>query len=41
MGVNPDRAANRAALRNPAALDYFIDYAKNQCDFARDEGGEA
>jgi acetoacetyl-CoA synthetase len=33
MGVIPDKAANRAALRNPAALDYFIDYAKNQRDF--------
>ena len=30
MGVDPDKAANRAALMNPAALDYFIDYAKNQ-----------
>ncbi len=37
MGVDPDKAANRAALRNPAALDYFIDYAKNQRDFAREQ----
>jgi acetoacetyl-CoA synthetase len=35
MGVDPDKAANRAALMNPAALDYFIDYAKNQGDFPR------
>jgi hypothetical protein len=35
MGVNPEKAANRAALMNPAALDFFIDYAKNQNDFAR------
>ena len=35
MGVDPDKAANRAALRNPASLDYFIDYAKNQRDFVR------
>jgi acetoacetyl-CoA synthetase len=35
MGADPDKAANRAALRNPASLDYFIDYAKNQRDFAR------
>jgi hypothetical protein len=29
-------------LINPAALDYFIDYAKNQRDFARGvEGREA
>jgi hypothetical protein len=33
--VAPDKAANRAVLMNPAALDYFIDYAKNQRDFAR------
>jgi acetoacetyl-CoA synthetase len=33
MGMDPDKAANRAALINPAALDYFIDYAKNQRDF--------
>jgi acetoacetyl-CoA synthetase len=30
MGLDPEKAANRAALMNPAALDYFIDYAKNQ-----------
>jgi acetoacetyl-CoA synthetase len=35
MGADPDKAANRSALRNPGALDYFIDYAKNQRDFAR------
>jgi acetoacetyl-CoA synthetase len=35
MGADPDKAANRSALRNPASLDYFIDYAKNQRDFAR------
>jgi acetoacetyl-CoA synthetase len=34
MGADPDKAANRSALRNPAALDYFIDYANNQRDFA-------
>ena len=39
MGVDPDKAANRAALTNPAALDYFIDYAKNQTDFVL--GGES
>jgi len=35
MGVDPDKAANRAALRNPAALDYFIDFAKHRHDFPR------
>jgi acetoacetyl-CoA synthetase len=39
MGVDPDKAANRAALINPAALDYFIDYAKTQTDFML--GGES
>ncbi len=35
MGVDPDKAVNRAALRNPAALDYFIEYEKNQSDYVR------
>jgi acetoacetyl-CoA synthetase len=35
MGVDPDKAVNRAALVNPDALDYFIRYAKDQRDFAR------
>ncbi len=35
MGLDPDKAANRSALRNPASLDFFIDYAKNQMDYAR------
>jgi hypothetical protein len=35
MGVYPDKAPNRAALMNPAALDYFIDYATHQRDFPR------
>jgi len=39
MGMNPDKAANRAALINPAALDYFIDYSKNQQDFPRADAG--
>ncbi len=34
MGADPDKAANLSALRNPAALDYFIDYANKQRDFA-------
>jgi hypothetical protein len=33
MGVPADQAANRAALANPSALDYFIAYAKNQTDY--------
>jgi acetoacetyl-CoA synthetase len=28
MGLPADKAANRAALANPAALDYFIEFAK-------------
>lgn len=34
MGVHPERAANRAAMANPAALDFFIDYAKTQSDYS-------
>jgi acetoacetyl-CoA synthetase len=34
MGVDPDKAVNRAALSNPDALDYFIRYTKDQRDFA-------
>jgi acetoacetyl-CoA synthetase len=33
LGLDPDKAANRAALRNPEALDYFIDYAVRQQDY--------
>jgi acetoacetyl-CoA synthetase len=33
MGVPPEQAANRAALANPASLDYFIDYAKRQTHY--------
>jgi acetoacetyl-CoA synthetase len=32
MGVPPDKAANRAAMANPAALDFFIAYAQSQTD---------
>jgi acetoacetyl-CoA synthetase len=34
MGVAPEKAANRDALANPQALDYFIDYSKNQTDYS-------
>ena len=33
MGVDPDKAANRAVLRNPAALDHFIEYVRTQQDY--------
>ena len=33
MGVAPEKAANRSALANPAALDYFISYARTQTDY--------
>jgi acetoacetyl-CoA synthetase len=33
MGVDPDKAANRAVLRNPEALEYFIDYVRQQHDY--------
>jgi acetoacetyl-CoA synthetase len=35
MGVPPEKAANRAALANPTALDFFIDYANTQTDYPR------
>jgi acetoacetyl-CoA synthetase len=28
MGVPPDRAANCAAMANPQALDFFVEYAR-------------
>jgi acetoacetyl-CoA synthetase len=34
MGVAPEKAANRDAVANPQALDYFIGYAKNQTDYS-------
>jgi acetoacetyl-CoA synthetase len=34
MGVPPEKAANRDAVANPQALDYFIGYAKNQTDYS-------
>jgi acetoacetyl-CoA synthetase len=34
MGVPPEKAANRDAVANPQALDYFITYAKNQTDYS-------
>ncbi len=33
MGSDPDKAANRAALRNPQALDWFAQFAREQKDF--------
>ena len=35
MGVAPEKAANRSAMANPAALDFFIDYAGAQTDYVR------
>jgi acetoacetyl-CoA synthetase len=34
MGVAPEKAANRDAVANPQALDYFITYARNQADYS-------
>jgi acetoacetyl-CoA synthetase len=34
MGVPADKAANRAAMSNVEALDYFIEYARSQADYA-------
>jgi len=35
MGIPAEKVANRAAMVNPAALDFFVDYAANQHDYAR------
>jgi acetoacetyl-CoA synthetase len=35
MGADPEKAASRDAMSNPAALDFYIDYAKTQTDFKR------
>ena len=35
MGVPPDKAANRAAMANVDALDFFIEYARTQQDYER------
>jgi len=34
MGVAPEKAANRDAVANPQALDYFTDYARTQKDYS-------
>lgn len=33
MGMPPDKAANRSAMADPSALDFFIDYAAQQRDY--------
>ena len=33
MGVPAEKAANRAAVANVEALDYFIEYARTQRDY--------
>ncbi len=32
-GTAPAKAANRDAVANPAALDYFVEYARTQTDY--------
>ena len=34
MGVPVEKAANRAAMANVSALDFFIDYARTQRDYS-------
>lgn len=34
MGMDPAKAASRDAMTNPAALDYFIAYAREQRDYS-------
>jgi len=33
MGVAPEKAANRSAVSDPGALDFFIEYAQRQQDY--------
>jgi acetoacetyl-CoA synthetase len=33
MGLAPEKAANRAAMANVDALDFFIEYARTQQDY--------
>jgi acetoacetyl-CoA synthetase len=33
MGIPVEKAANRAAMANVDALDFFIDYARTQTDY--------
>jgi acetoacetyl-CoA synthetase len=35
MGVPADKAANRAAMADPHALDFFVEYAASQHDYDR------
>ncbi len=30
MGIHPDKAANRGAMRNPSSLDFFAEYARSR-----------
>jgi hypothetical protein len=34
--LSPEKAANRSAIANPAALDYFIAFAKERRDYSLD-----
>ena len=37
MGVPVEKAVNRAAMANVQSLDYFIEYARTQRDYALTE----
>ncbi|MDE2350079.1 MAG: acetoacetate--CoA ligase, partial [Gammaproteobacteria bacterium] len=34
QGVPPEKAANRGAMADPSALDFFVDYAASQRDYS-------
>jgi len=38
LGWSPERAANRSAMANPQALDFFVGYAAEQKDYGLDKG---
>jgi len=35
LGMPAERAANRAALANPASLDFFVEFAKSQTEYPK------
>lgn len=38
LGTNPAKAANRDAMANPDALDFFVNYARTTRDYTCDQG---
>jgi acetoacetyl-CoA synthetase len=34
LGMPANKAANRNVMSNPASLDYFVEFAKEQADYS-------